>query len=197
METASGKVPLAAPWRPTPSSLAMSTELDFDTIYETWFDDVVRWLGAMGAAESDLEDLAQEVFMVVRSKLPETEVQHARAWLYGIALRLTRNHRRQAWFRHLFLRPREVDLERVLDPAASPVEALEHRERRQALSMLLDKMSDKRRRAFVLYELEGYSGEEIAALEAVPVATVWTRLHHARKDILGSAKHLRERNEAS
>jgi RNA polymerase sigma-70 factor (ECF subfamily) len=43
-------------------------------------------------------------------------------------------------------------------------------------------MAEKRRTAFVLFEIEGYSGEEIAELFGIPVATVWTRLHHARKD---------------
>jgi RNA polymerase sigma-70 factor (ECF subfamily) len=42
-------------------------------------------------------------------------------------------------------------------------------------------MSDMQRTAFVLFEIEGYSGEEIAELEQIPVNTVWTRLHHARK----------------
>ena len=45
-------------------------------------------------------------------------------------------------------------------------------------------MSDVRRTAFVLFEIEGYSGEEIAELEQIPLATVYTRLHHARKDFL-------------
>ena len=37
---------------------------------------------------------------------------------------------------------------------------------------------------FVLSEIEGYTGEQIAALEGMKVATVWTRLHHARRDFL-------------
>jgi len=36
---------------------------------------------------------------------------------------------------------------------------------------------------FVLFEIEGYTGEEIAGLQGIPVATVWTRLHHARRDL--------------
>jgi DNA-directed RNA polymerase specialized sigma24 family protein len=34
----------------------------------------------------------------------------------------------------------------------------------------------------VLFEIEGYSCEEIAALEGTSVSSVWTRVHHARKD---------------
>ena len=33
----------------------------------------------------------------------------------------------------------------------------------------------------MLFEIEGY-GDEIARIQGIPVATVWTRLHHARKE---------------
>ena len=34
---------------------------------------------------------------------------------------------------------------------------------------------------FVLYELEGLQGEEIARALGCPLKTVWTRLFHARR----------------
>lgn len=52
------------------------------------------------------------------------------------------------------------------------------------LSRVFERMTPVRRAAFVLFEIEGYSGEEIAQLEQIPVATAYTRLHHARKDYL-------------
>jgi RNA polymerase sigma-70 factor, ECF subfamily len=51
-------------------------------------------------------------------------------------------------------------------------------------------MSEKRRAAFILFEIEGYSGEEIARIHGIPLKTVWTRLHHARKDFLRIASDL-------
>jgi DNA-directed RNA polymerase specialized sigma24 family protein len=56
-------------------------------------------------------------------------------------------------------------------------------------------MSDKRRETLVLFEVEGYSGQEIAALQGVPVKTVWTRLHHARKDLVAMVTDLRNQAE--
>jgi RNA polymerase sigma-70 factor (ECF subfamily) len=44
-------------------------------------------------------------------------------------------------------------------------------------------MSESHRTAFILFEVEGYSGDEIAQLEDIPVNTVWTRLHHARREL--------------
>jgi len=57
-------------------------------------------------------------------------------------------------------------------------------------------MSDKRRSTLVLFEIEGYSGQEISTLHGVPVKTVWTRLHHARKDLVAMVAAQRKQREA-
>ena len=62
----------------------------------------------------------------------------------------------------------------------------------RTLYRLLDRLSDKRRRVLVLAEIEGLSGDEIAALENIPAATARTRLHHARRDFLQLAGELRK-----
>ncbi len=70
-----------------------------------------------------------------------------------------------------------------------------HRHVQQAQALLqkiLLKMSEKRRVAFVLFEVEGYSGEEMAKLLEIPLATVWTRLYHARQEFFTLAKALGE-----
>src|SRR5258707_726771 len=64
------------------------------------------------------------------------------------------------------------------------LQRMHERERRQVLESILARMSEKRRTTFVLFEIEGYSGEEIAQIQSLPLKTVWTRLHHARKDFM-------------
>ena len=51
-------------------------------------------------------------------------------------------------------------------------------------------MAPKKREVFAMFELEGLSGEQIAERIGCPVNTVWTRLHHARKDFLKNARRL-------
>jgi RNA polymerase sigma-70 factor (ECF subfamily) len=48
-------------------------------------------------------------------------------------------------------------------------------------------MDEERRTAFVLFEIDGLSGEEIARIQDVPLNTVWTRLHHARREFFSLA----------
>ncbi|HEY3357614.1 MAG TPA: RNA polymerase sigma factor [Polyangia bacterium] len=156
---------------------------DFDAVYDAWFDEVSRWTRALGGLEADLDDLTQEVFVVVGRKLPAFDGRNLRAWLYRIAANTVSDWRRRAWFRGLFRR-REVVLEDVPSAAPGPAEALERRDAARTLARLLERLSARRRTTFILFEIEGYTGEEIAALEGVSPATVFTRLHHARRDLL-------------
>ena len=64
-------------------------------------------------------------------------------------------------------------------------------EARRRLERLLDKLSPERRITFVLFELEGASCEEIAELTSVPVGTVYSRLHLARKQVASAVARQR------
>jgi RNA polymerase sigma-70 factor (ECF subfamily) len=130
---------------------------------------------------SDTEDLAQEIFLVVRRKMDRFEGGNLAGWLYRIAQLTVRDHRRRAWFKNLTQRRKEVDLADLPQLAANPAITYEEAENRRRLQALVARMSEKLRTTFVLFEIEGYSGEEIAEIQDIPLGTVWTRLHHARK----------------
>jgi RNA polymerase sigma-70 factor (ECF subfamily) len=154
----------------------------FREIYERWFGDVVRWLYALGVPGSDTEDLAQEIFLVVQRKLDRFDGGNLAGWLYRIAQLTVRDHRRRAWFKNLTVRRREVDVAGVDLTTPGPAAQYEQAENRRIVQTLVSRMSEKLRTAFVLFEIEGYSGDEIARIQDVPLGTVWTRLHLARKE---------------
>jgi RNA polymerase sigma-70 factor (ECF subfamily) len=142
---------------------------------------VARWARARGANEADVEDLTQEVFIIVRRKLAEFDGRNLAGFLYRITERTVRDHRRSAWFRNLLRGQAPLAPEAGAHDDGT-LETIQRREGREALAAILAKMSDKRRTTFILFEIEGYTGEEIARIQSLPVDTVWTRLHHARKD---------------
>lgn len=170
--------------------------LDFASVYQAHFHDVERWLRAMGIPESDREDIVQEVFLVVRRKLGAFDGRNLAGWLFRIASLTASDHRRRAWFKNLFHRREDRDLESFAWSGADPAENLERRQAEQQLYRILAGMSEKRRTAFVFYEIECLSGEEIAGLLEIPLATVWTRLHHARKDFLERVAELQAKERA-
>jgi RNA polymerase sigma-70 factor (ECF subfamily) len=167
-------------------------EARFRDIYERWFRDVVKWLYALGVPGSDTEDLAQEIFLVVRRKLDRFDGGNLAGWLYRIAQLTVRDHRRRAWFKNLIVRRRHVDLAQVELTTPGPATQYEQAENRRLLQALVAGMSEKLRTAFVLFEIEGYSGEEIARFQDIPLGTVWTRLHLARKEFWRLLKKQRE-----
>jgi RNA polymerase sigma-70 factor (ECF subfamily) len=162
--------------------------LDFTGVYDRYFDEVLRWIRAFGGPEAELEDLAQEVFVVVRRKLRAFDGGNLPGWLYKIAKLTVRDHGRRAWFRRIFRGSRAVDFDQMPSAAGDPEETLAQRENQHLFYRLVGQMSTRRRETFLLYEVEGYSGEEIARMQDVPVNTVWTRLHHARKEFLAKVQ---------
>jgi RNA polymerase sigma-70 factor (ECF subfamily) len=170
---------------PTTSEVPLPEEgirPSFDWIYRHCFGDVARWVRALRANDADIEDLTQEVFIVVRRKLDGFDGRNLPGFLYRITQRIVRDHRRSAWFRNLLVK--QAPLADLVAPDSSGFSLIQERDRRRVLDGVLARMSEKRRTTFVLFELEGYSGEEIAQIQTLPVKTVWTRLHHARKDFL-------------
>ena len=167
---------------------------EFREVYEARFHDVLRWIRAMGGRDEDLDDLAQEVFIIVRRKLGGFDGQNLNGWLYRITQRTVRDYRRAAWFRNLLARRRVHDHEgallKLVEPGRGPAEQQELREAQRSLCLILGRMREKHRAAFVLFEIEGYTGEEIAELESTPVATVFTRLYHARREFAAIVKQL-------
>ena len=128
-----------------PVHRAATPAADFDALYQQRFRDVLRWLRALGARPGELEDLAQEVFIVVRRKLPSFRDGNLDGWLYKIAKLTVRDHGRRAWFRRVFRRGGPaVELDELPSPAADPEQALERRERQRLFHRLVAEMSSAR-----------------------------------------------------
>jgi RNA polymerase sigma-70 factor, ECF subfamily len=153
-----------------------------DRVYRDRFVDVARWARALGANDADIEDLTQEVFIIVGRKLDQFDGRNLQGLLYRITQRKVRDYRRSPWARNLLGNPSRLpDLPAL---GVDGLQAVQERERRKAVEGILTKLSEKRRATFILFEIEGYSGEEIAEIQSISIKTVWTRLHHARKDFM-------------
>ena len=157
-------------------------ERDFRSLYDTWFADVARWIRALGASAADHDDLVQEVFVVVYRRLPDFDGENLAGWLYRIAAHQVRDFRRLRWIRHIF--GRSVPLSTgVPSNGPTPLMMLETKEKQQLLDRLLSTLNESQRAAFVLFEMDGYTGDEIARIQQVSINTVRARIHRARKKV--------------
>jgi len=155
---------------------------------------VARRLGAQVA-----EDIVGETFLVAfrRRQRYDTAFVDARPWLLGIATKLISRHRRAEAARYRAIRssqderPAESPVERILDE----VTALRTR---PALACALAGLSRGDRDTLLLIAWADLTYEETAAALNIPVGTVRSRLHRARRQLraaLGGIDPTKESND--
>ena len=122
------------------------------------------------------EDAAQEVFVRAFSQLPRFRGESAfSTWLYRVALNFCLE--RQRVQRH-----REALLEAAPDEVAGQGNGIVRRvETRELVGEALSDLGDGLRVVLLLREWQGLSYEEIADILQLPVGTVRSRLHEARR----------------
>ena len=150
------------------------------------FDYVYRLVARLAGA-TEAEDLAQEVFVVVCRRLDGFEGRSdIKTWLFQIAYRVVGASIRKQRLRRLLA----IDLKAEPHDSSTTIpRSLERAEEAQALAGALTKLSWKKRAVVILHDVEGWPCETIAERLDVPTNTVYTRLHHARKDL---AKGMRQ-----
>lgn len=140
---------------------------------------VWRALRRLGVPQHAVDDAAQEVFLVASRKLDTIEEGQERRFLYGVALRVAANARRAR-----AARP-ESALSELVDEAPgstpNPEALLDRKRARELLDEALERMPNELRTAFVLFELEGCTGPEVAELCEIPLGTAASRLRRARE----------------
>ncbi len=153
----------------------------FREIYDEEFDFVFRNLARLGVPLSDVEDRAQEVFIIAHKRLDtfEDRGHGARAWLFQIALRVASNARRERK-----RKPATPDLDAILAlrSEGDPESDAEQREATDRLDAILARMDIDRRTVLILHEIEEMTAVEIADVLTIPLNTVYSRLRVARQE---------------
>ena len=141
---------------------------------------VLRNLRRLGVAEAELDDAAQDVFVVVHRNLERYDANCAlRSWLFGILQRVAANYRRRGQ------RRRENVVADVPVESVEPAQ-LEHVARLEAQRLLLDALDaleQQRRAIFILYELEEMPMPDVAHAVGCPLQTAYSRLYAARDTV--------------
>jgi RNA polymerase sigma-70 factor (ECF subfamily) len=149
-------------------------------VFEEQASFVWRTLRRLGVAPADLEDAAQEVFVVVHKRLEEYEERASmRGWLYAICLRVSSRQRRTS------MRRREQIMSEVPEISVDPdqEQGVEQRQSLQLGQRLLEALPEKQRMVFMLYEVDHLSMAEVAEVVGCPIQTAYARLHKARERV--------------
>lgn len=157
--------------------------LDLGQIYLAHRQAVERWARRLlGPADADAaDDIVHEVFLVAQRRLRDFRGEaHVTTWLYAITVRVVQTRRRKERWRRWWTGRTDAA------PAAAPDPHQQMESRRAAALVygLLERLSEKDRSLLILFEIEGLSGEEIAAVTGRSVASVFVQLHRARTRFL-------------
>ena len=158
-----------------PSVAEGAPAVAFEAIYAAHFRGVWRTLRRLGVSDAQLDDAAQDVFVVVHRRLPAFDGRSLRGWLYAIAVRVASDYRRGS-AHHRALPMSDA----LVDCAPDPSDVSEMNASVRLLHTLLAKLSDEHRAVFVLSELEQLTVPEIAEALRVNVNTAYSRQRAAR-----------------
>lgn len=151
------------------------------------FDFIWRLLCRLGVPQPEVDDAAQQVFIVATQRLSDLPSGGERTFLYGTALRTAATIRR-----NLRRRARWVETGPADSPSDEPTphEDLERRQALQFLDDVLRRLDDDLREVFVLCEIEELTAPQVAAIAQVPVGTVASRLRRARQEFAQQVRRL-------
>jgi RNA polymerase sigma-70 factor (ECF subfamily) len=168
---------------PIASELRSAGQLTLAELYRAHAEAVAGWAARLGGPGIDVDDVVHDVFIVVHRKLAEFRAAgQLRTWLYRITLRVVQEHRRRARTR---LRLEYVYEEtRPKQDPPTPGRLLEAQRDQERLYRILDGLREEYRSVLVLFELEGFSGEEIAEIMGVKAPFVFVWLQRARAQFL-------------
>lgn len=162
--------------------------IDWNDLYRTTFEDLVRFLHRKVWDAERARDLAQEAFV----RALQHEPRKPRAWLFQVAANLAKDEARTVIRRKKHLVLLKSDAESREGSVEDPQSKLLERERWARVREALDSLSERDREALLLWDA-GQSYTEIANQLDLAVGAVGTTLSRARRRL---AEAYREKEEA-
>jgi RNA polymerase sigma-70 factor (ECF subfamily) len=161
----------------------------FNEIVLRYKDKVYNYIYRMVRNATDAEDLTQETFVRAYLSLHSFQSRASlNTWLFRIATNLCIDHSRRAKRTQGLVTSLSPDNEEeeeglqrdIPDATFDPQRLLLNKELGEKLEKALQELPEKLRMVVLLYDVEGLSYEEIAAIAGCPLGTVKSRLFNAR-----------------
>jgi len=182
----------------SPSSGAARESEAFEALLERYGRRIYQLAYRMAGNEADASDLTQEAFIRVWRAFHRIDPDaHLESWLYRIVTNLyidLLRRRPRARLESLDVPVRtakgnEVRRE-VPDEGADPADMVLSRHLDADIQRALVALSPDLRMVVVLSDIEGQSYEEISTVLRIPIGTVKSRLHRARRTLQARLAHL-------
>jgi RNA polymerase sigma-70 factor (ECF subfamily) len=132
---------------------------------------------------ADAEDLVQDTLVRAYRAIGTFDGRHPRAWLLTILRNTARNRSRKAPLRLLDVHD-HIELHRMeAAPDDRPEYVVVDRSFDAVVAQAFDELPERLREVIVFVDIDGFSYAEAAAALGVPIGTLMSRLHRARRRI--------------
>jgi RNA polymerase sigma-70 factor, ECF subfamily len=148
----------------------------FERLLDEYRDKVFRLACSLLSDEAAAEDATQEIFLKIWKALPDFRGQSSLStWIYAIA-RNTCLTRRRIAAEHRTFSLEDANAAEI--PSPDPPAAGD-----SDLRAAIGRLPEKYRRVLLLFYLEDRSYQQVALALGVPMGTVKTHLHRAKKEL--------------
>ncbi len=158
----------------------MPDEHQFEAVLRAYQDKVFRLCYALLGSRALAEETAQDVFLRIWRALPGYRGESSLStWVYSITRNTCLTVRKKISGRRDF----PLDLPSVRREAELTASGMERPDRKPDILRMVSELPDQYRQVILLYYMEEKSYEELAAMLDLPLGTVKTHLHRARKQL--------------
>ena len=153
-------------------------------LHRRYYPVAAAFLRKLGAMPGDIEDTCQDVFVELYRNLANFRGQaEMKTWLYRLCVTQARRNRTRSRVRRVV----REQLQRFMpDRPSVPPSTMTETTAMQRVAEALNQLNQGDRLVFVLYDFEGLPGKQIAEIAGCPEATVWRKLHYARRTFRGA-----------
>ncbi|SFB15479.1 RNA polymerase sigma-70 factor, ECF subfamily [Acetitomaculum ruminis DSM 5522] len=162
--------------------------VELEQFMESYGSDILSFCKYLTKNKEIAEDLCQDTFVKGFEMIDRIENEsHAKNFFLSIAIKLWKNKKRKfAWRSRIFdqkiIPMSEYEMELTGIENTPEKEAIKSEEI-QVIRNCVNKLPEKKRLVILLYYVEGLKEKEIANVLKLPLGTVKSRLHQAKKDL--------------
>lgn len=157
-----------------------------ESVMNEYGRDIYSFCVYLTGSRHEADDLYQQVFLVVIEKNNLDVDNNPKSYLLAIAANVWNNKKRKFLWRQnkaQTIHYEKENLEQIAGEKDSPENEFIKREELIRVRKLVDELPDKMKVVILLYYMEDMSIEEISKTLRIPIGTVKSRLHQAKKKL--------------
>ncbi|MDE7417961.1 MAG: RNA polymerase sigma factor [Lachnospiraceae bacterium] len=156
------------------------TKQELETCISDYGKDIYSFCKHLTNNPLEADDLYQDTFLMVIELKEKIEYSNnPKSYLLSIALRIWKNKKRKFAWRKRIADVRYIDMDESAE--LSLEDSITIKEKDESIRMAVNRLPEKLKIVVLLFYMEDLQTAQIAETMKIPIGTVLSRLHRARK----------------